>query len=623
MQSSRMTRQSFPELTNRGTPPALERIVRRCLEKRPDERFQSARDLAFALEAISGFEPLQPQVRRPRWSVRTILATAIVLTATAIAAFWAGQRTASTVPAPPPTFRQLTFRRGFIPGARFAPDGQTVIYAAAWDGKPVELFTTRLDGPESRPLGLSAGILAISASGEMAVVLGCEINWAKCRGTLAQAPLLGGAPREILEDVDRADYGPDGKTLAVVRVHERQYRLEYPVGKVLYTAPGWIGEARFSPKGDQIAFFDRPTLGSGAGSVVIVDLAGNRRTLSSGWKATSGLAWSPAGDEIWFTAEHTLWAVTLSGKRRVVFRAPGYVGLLDISRQGHVLLDRGTTLSRITYQAREDTIGKDLSWFDWSTAADLSPDRKTILFSEWGRATDRRSAVYLRRTDRPEPVRLGAGRALALSPDARWALALEESSPPQLVLLPTGPGQPRVLPRDRIEEYHPPASWIPDARHVVFSGLEKGSALRSYIQDIDGGNPRPLTDEGTVVLLLARDGKQVVARRPDGQYHRINLDTGESVLIRGLGEGDIPVQWSANGRSLYVRSPGDFVATLHRIDLVTGRREFWKELAPLDPAGVMGLQSEPRGVLLTPDGEAFVYSYWNTLTELYLAEGLK
>jgi Tol biopolymer transport system component len=191
------------------------------------------------------------------------------------------------------------------------------------------------------------------------------------------------------------------------------------------------------------------------------------------------------------------------------------------------------------------------------------------------------------------------------------------------VLLPTGLGQEKLLVRDTIEEYYPPAAWLPDGRHIVFSGLEKGRGLRSYIQNVEGGKPRPLTSEGTVVLLVSPDGKHVVALGPDGQYYRGPLNSGESVVIRGIEEGDIPLQWSADGRSLYARAPGDFVARLYRIDLVTGRREFWKELAPLDPTGVIGLQAEPRGVLVTPDGKGIVYTYWSGLTELYLAEGLK
>ncbi len=134
----------------------------------------------------------------------------------------------------------------------------------------MEVFSTRVGGPESRPLGLSStGVLAVSSAGELAISLGCELNWAECRGTLARMPLAGGAPREVLEDVFYADWAPDGKNLAVVRPVEGRFRLEYPIGKVLYESPGWITYPRVSPKGDRIAFLDHPTLGEDDGSVAV------------------------------------------------------------------------------------------------------------------------------------------------------------------------------------------------------------------------------------------------------------------------------------------------------------------------------------------------------------------
>ena len=245
----------------------------------------------------------------------------------------------SEQPPPPPLYRQLTFRRGSIRSARFAPDGQTILYSAAWQGTPMDVFTARPEAPEARSMGLSrTQLMSVSSTSEMAVLLNAAAvgTWVTM-GTLARAPLVGGAPREVLEHVQWADWAPDGSNLAIVRDSNGQNRLEYPVGKVLYETGGWIGHPRFSPQGDKIAFLDHPIQGDDRGSVAIVDLNGKKKVLSGEWYTVQGLAWNPKGDEVWFTAsksgiDRTLLAVTLGGKERMVLRLPGALMLLDMGK---------------------------------------------------------------------------------------------------------------------------------------------------------------------------------------------------------------------------------------------------------------------------------------------------
>jgi Tol biopolymer transport system component len=597
------------------------RLLRRCLEKNPHERFQSALDLAFDLEALLLPADAPRQSAQPG-RVFAILAAALAIV---LGAAWTGRKLERSNSRPPAVFQRLTYRLGVITGARFSPDGHSIIYSAGWDGKPVEIFRTRIEGPESQPLGYSpAGVLAVSPSGELAMSLGCELNWAECRGTLARMPLSGGAPRQVLEDVFYADWAPDGKTMAVVRAVDGRVRLEYPPGKTLYETSGWITYPRFSPKGDRIAFLDHPTLGEDDGSVALVDLDGRRSVISAGWKNLKGLAWAPTGKEIWFSGDRTarsqiVYAVTLSGRERQVLQAPGWMRLQDISREGRVLLLQASPRSRIVFRASRGAPDKDLSWFDWSTAADLSTDGRYLLFYEWGEGVHGNPTVYLRDTRGGDAVRLGEGRALTLSPDGKWALALRSGKPPRLVLLPTGPGEERLLaPSDLGELYS--ATWFPNGRRILFVAAGHDGQPRSYTQDIDAGAPQIIGDASEQALLVSPDGRLVAGIGPDG-YRLRPAAGGAPVPIRGTFIGDELVEWSGDGRFLYVRGPGDTAFEFSRIELATGRRQIWCKVAAADPVGFIGLQQ--AAVRMTPDGMSFVYTYWKTLTEMYLVDGLQ
>src|SRR6202035_368787 len=242
---SAILRAESPALTEtiRGIAPGLEKIVQHCLEKNPEERFQSAHDIGFDLQLLSGQTPSstrQSAISEPRlrkWWQRAAVATAM------IGIFLAGYFSGGHSPAASPKFRQLTFQRGSVQSAAFAPDGQTAIYSAMWNGKPTpELFSTRIGDLLSRPLQLDDSQVAdISSSGEMAILE----HWRSLAGwtgraMLARMAISGGAPREVLDDVQSASWSPDGSSLALARHTSTGYRLEYPIGNVLYQTPGWL-----------------------------------------------------------------------------------------------------------------------------------------------------------------------------------------------------------------------------------------------------------------------------------------------------------------------------------------------------------------------------------------------
>ena len=625
---------------NPQVPIPIRWVIERCLAKTPEDRYACTQDLTRDLRSIHGrhseLEALRPSTTapsdiRPR-TLRTIAAVTLlcaVIVAGVVLGFFAGKGSRE----PLPSFRQLTFRHGNIRGARLAPDGQTVVYAAAWTSTPADLYIIRPESPQSGPLGMGeTGILSISTLGEMAVVLGCRLNWGECIGTLATVPLTGGAPREIMKDVSGADWNPDGRSLAVIAFSGGSFRLQYPVGKVLYDAPGWIASARVSPDGSLVAFLDHPTLGDTSGSVAVVDAKGTKRTVSTGWKSLQGLAWSQGGRELWFTGSRVnktgslaLYAVTLSGREREVFSSPGTLKLYDISPDGQrILLMRGTPRAGIMSFVAGGTEERDLSWFDYSTVADLSRDGKTLLFYEWGEGVGGAPTVYLRKTGSPDAIRLGEGRPLALAPDGQWALVVQNISPAQLALLPTGPGQVRPLPRGAITEYLDWGTWSVDGRRVFFAAQDSTGSRRTYVQDVEGGEPRGVTPDGFLGALLSPDGLHLTAFDRYGEYYLCAVNSAEDPRpIEGYRDGDIPLQWSNDGTFLYVREAGNLLLRIHKLYLSTGRREFWKQVAPLEQASLIDIGSDAGQVRITPDGASYAYTYWTFAGELYLAGGLK
>src|SRR5262249_6815264 len=214
--------------------------------------------------------------------------------------------------APPLSFTPLTFRRGVVLTARFAPDGHTVVYGAGWDGDRSRVFSARLESPESSPGGLPDGtVLSISPSNELAMLIGRMYVFAMPPRTLARVPLAGGAAREVAEDVVGADWGPDGRSLAIARVRiaganaagatmeqwtRRKFQLEFPIGKVLYEASeSGIWQPRVSPAGDRVAFIEERPDGN---MVQVVDLEGRARTLVRLPEGRAGAQPAALGDRV-------------------------------------------------------------------------------------------------------------------------------------------------------------------------------------------------------------------------------------------------------------------------------------------------------------------------------------
>ena len=635
-----------PDLSaaGRDVPPVLERIVHHCLEKDPAARFQSASDIAFALETLSSISSassgsgagataamstpvIAARASRKSWLVPALAGVIAVLVVALLVI------RVKTAPPELPTYRQLTFGREFIYSARFDPDQRMIVYSSAHVGMQTELFSLALDSHASVSLGLKdADVESISSTGEMLLIqerrdLGRNVNV----GLLSRAPLSGAAPRPMLSDVVNADWGPDNQA-AVIHHVDGRFRIEYPIGNILYeSTTGWLTNVRVSPKGGWVAFAELPTLGDSAGTVVMVDSSRRKRTLSSPQSAIESVSWAPSGEEVWFTSakettKFQLWAADLSGHTRVVDRIPNTPTLYDIARDGRVLLGQNIFRILASAQGNGQEQEHDLTIQNWSDASAISPDGRQVLLNEEGANSGPNYDVYVRASDGAAPVRIGDGHGYDFSPDMKWVLSsLTRQIPRQLFLIPLGPGETKQITHDSIDRSN--ARFLPDGKNVVFSGTEPGHKPRIYVQAIDSGAARPISPEGVSGFVPTPDGKFVfgfsdsVALYPvvdHGMDGKGMVGQGAPRPVPGIHANETIFSVSPDGRSALVGVLDGHYADVMRVDLASGRRELFKKIGPSDPAGVVLVDAA-----FTPDGKFYAYSCFNALSELYLVEGLR
>ena len=624
-----------PELESgtRTLPPMLDRLVRRCLEKSPDERYQSARDIAFNLESLSTISTGEsgsatapaaaveaassPARRWPGWALVAI-ALLVGLAGGVSAMSW------KAAPENAASFRQLTFRRGQLTGARFAPDGQSIVYAAGWEGRPSALFTGRVDGIGERALSIDGQVEDVSSTGEVALLTNIRRGTSFMdRGTLARMPLGGGAPRALVNDVGSASWGPDGQ-LAIVRVTpEGRWRLEFPVGTMLYDTPNWIEAPRVAPDGTRVAFLEHPAnSGDNRGHVSVVTLSGQKSDVTGEYSMVVGLAWHPTG-EIWFTGSDSglltqLLAVRPGGPVRKVVGLPAAVVLHDVRSDGGVLLEAVTRKARMLLRSVGDAEDRDISWFDYPLLRDMSADGKYILFDEQGEGGGPNYGVFIRPTDGGPAVRLGEGYAMTFAPDMQHVLTSRPGGGP-FRIVPIGPGEPREL--GAVPDFRRlgPARWWPDGKKIAFAGHLGNRPARTYLMDSATGELKPLTPEGIFGTLASPDGKSLVVNA-QGELRVFRMDGSGTTPIKGLAQGDQAIRWSADGLALFVtRLLSPRQRELARLELSTGRRDVIGTFGPADAAGVLSVGAP----VVSADGRTFAYRYNQVLSDLFIATGLK
>jgi len=629
-----------------GTPPILERLIARCLAKDPEQRWQTARDLATELRWFAETRPDKAAVAIPpaHWSRRAVIIGGLATLAAIVAVFAAIAGFLGQKETPAAEYTQVTFRRGAVSSARFAPDGQNFVYSASWEGEPYRVFHGRAASPDARDLSLDLGrILSISHTSNMAVVFGPQaIPQTFGARTLASIPMAGGTRHDLLNGVVDADWIPGSNNLAVIRDPGagRPWSVEFPAGTTVHeSTAAW--SLRVSPDGSRIAFLEGPAIFDGAtdANVVVIDRTGQTRVLSKNWAAL-GLAWEPSGREVWFTATRlekregvvddrrlpppSLQAVSLNGEERSIQHAPDWLVLHDIASDGRVLVSRNTIQIGLSCQAPGESRERDLSWQIATFGTGLSPDGQTVVFNDTlgGRTASGNAAVFIRNLDGSPAVQLGEGTGGRLSPDKKWVLT---QSGDHLVLLPTGAGSPVNLPKGTLERVGM-GTWLADSKRIVFTGFLAKGQPRGYIQELPDGTPRAITPPDVVLSGRAavRDEHTILGSSKDG-WMLYPLEGGDPRPFSAVAPTSVPIQWSDDGKFAYVTDgaggpPGPPGVEVFRVELATGRRSLWKTFVHQDP---VGLERQRNAVLIAPDGRSYCYSYLRRLGNLFVLEGLK
>lgn len=557
---------------------------------------------------------LPPSSPAPRSLRKWWLAVAAVGIVILGAGLWLVARPRS---AQPVTFHQVTFGRTTILGARFGPDGQSVIY----DGQVLpgdrELYMVNMISPESRPLGFPRAMLAgVSRSGELALL---AQGGPRRERSLVRVPLNGGAPLALDVGVWAADWAPDSSRMAVVRYGPDPERIEYPRNKTLYETTGWLTDLRVSPSGNQVAFIEHLVLGDDGGNIVYVDAAKIKHTLSEGWASARGLAWTKSGQEIWFTAARTgamraLYAVSLAGRVRLIAAFPGTLTLCDISPTGRVLVSREQLHARMIGLFEGNSKEQDLSWFDYTTVEDMSADGRVVLFEETGEGGGDHHAVYIRRANAPSAVRVGDGFGMAISPDGNWVVTKSDRDQSTLNLVPVTPGQPRTISGRNLK--YDFVRFFPGGERLLVGGSLNGGPGRFFIQSLDGSPPRPLkTNAFFYRPVISADGKLIAG--VDAERRLVVMpSTGGEPKVLATSFFATALIWSQSGKTLIAQAD-EAPATLYRVDTETGKYKIWKDLGPVDLAAV----SEIWPAVLSRDEHNMAYSYLRNTSELFVVDG--
>jgi Tol biopolymer transport system component len=623
-----------PELTDTGWmgPAGLPKIVSRCLEKDPDRRFQSASDLAFAIESLSGTGTspsvlaaaamnvaARPSSKRSMWLTLGGLACASLGAAVA----WALR----PLPQPVAMFQRISYEAGTVIRGRWMAEAKTLYYTGVLrDGVP-DTYVIREDYPTSVSAGLhGAVLLSVSKQDQLAVLVRPQY-WGQLvwHGTLARVPIGGTEPRELLDNVYDADWSPDGSMLGVIDRRDGSWRLEYPIGKVLLTTDNWISDMRISPDGEYIAVFRHPPASKDdRGNVLLVDREGKQRVVSQEWEALEGMAWAPSGKEVWYSAaqsgnQYCIRASALQGKERVVYCGTSGSRLHDLAASGRVLVSSDWQQFTTTVVEHGSKEPHTLNGVGGEIQPRLTPDGTEIVLTDVSERGGSDYSVYVQKMSGGGPVKIGeGGYGSDISNDGKWALVvLPGAAQGNVQVIPVGAGEGRTLQWENFRVSS--ANWFPDGKHILLFGNPLGQSVGLYMTDDIGSTPKMLMKNTPAWADVMPDGQNLMLL-VDGTLVQRSIRDGTEKKLRALQPGEVPVDWAKEPNHIYTQIVSPTEIRIDKVDLTTENRETWQVFTPQNQQGAL-LNVEQ--VSITPDGHWMLFNYETQFGRFYASDTLR
>lgn len=519
-----------------------------------------------------------------------------------------------------PHFRQLIFDTGSIPTARFLPGTHVAAFTALQPGGKRASKTVEVGDLQTKPLDAAGTILSsVNSRGELAFVSNGQQHTSATGARLMAMNSQGNWTGKIADGVLAADWSPRNSDLAVARHEGALSVIEFPRGHPVFSTRGWVSDLRVSPRGDRVAFWEHPVRDDTGGAVEVVERSGKANRLTSLWSSASGLAWSPSGSEIWFSAGRdgitlSIYGVNLQGKVRDIFAGPSSVRLLDFSKTGEVLMTVDNTRMNMMSGTLGETGETDVSQFDYSHADAISADGRLLLFTECGSPVGRHYTAYLRNLQTGETTQLGAGRALALSADGTKAITIDPQDRTVLTMHDIASKTSRTLPNEGLQYQW--ARFLPGkTSEILVGGSHRNMPLAMYKQCTDAGTlDRVAAPVYLDNVVISSSGRQI-AGTAEGRLRAFEWSTGRELPLPAQA-GPVPLAWSADGLRLFAMDKE--ALEMSSIDIATGATEVWRDLAGRERTDFVCVAS----AVAAPDAGVYAYSLHLSSSRLYLVSGL-